>query len=64
MKPILTIVAFILGLSTSLYGQNDSMDFLYNHFKTGNSKELGKNFASNVEIILVDEEDVYSKAYF
>ncbi|MNT77053.1 hypothetical protein D3C72_2161280 [compost metagenome] len=31
-------------------------------FKAGNAKEIAANFSSSVELIIIDDEDVYSKA--
>ncbi len=42
--------------------QADIVDNLAVHLKTGNSKEIAKNFASSVELLIIDQEDVYSKA--
>lgn len=32
------------------------------HFKQGNTKEIAKSFAPSVELIIIDQEDVYNKA--
>ncbi len=58
---------FLLVISlTSLYRpvtlQADIIDDLSGYFKAGNSRDIAKNFASTIELIIVDEEDVYSKA--
>lgn len=42
--------------------QGDIIDSLSNHFKSGNSKEIAVSFSSSVDLIIIDEEDVYSKA--
>ncbi|WP_240615431.1 DUF4783 domain-containing protein [Pedobacter paludis] len=42
--------------------QADIIDDLSSYFKSSNSKEIAKNFASTIELIIIDEEDVYSKA--
>ncbi|RNL54466.1 DUF4783 domain-containing protein [Pedobacter jejuensis] len=42
--------------------QADIIDDLSAYFKAGNSKEIAKNFAPTIELIIIDEEDVYSKA--
>ncbi|MFD2288543.1 DUF4783 domain-containing protein [Pedobacter petrophilus] len=51
---------------TSLYRpvaiQADIIDDLSSYFKAGNAKDIAKNFASTIELIIIDEEDVYSKA--
>lgn len=62
---IRSLFLFIISLS-SLYGptafQADIIDDLSSYFKAGNAKEIAKSFASTIELIMVDEEDVYSKA--
>ncbi|WP_225872357.1 DUF4783 domain-containing protein [Pedobacter frigidisoli] len=51
---------------SSLYSPNaiqaDIIDDLSLYFKASNTKDIAKNFASTIELIIVDEEDVYSKA--
>ncbi|MFN0291185.1 DUF4783 domain-containing protein [Pedobacter helvus] len=42
--------------------QGDIADELATNFKQGNSKEIAKSFASSVELIIIDHEDVYNKA--
>jgi len=46
----------------SMATQADIIDDLSSYFKSGNAKEIAKNFASTIELIIIDEEDVYSKA--
>ncbi|MFD2583802.1 DUF4783 domain-containing protein [Pedobacter vanadiisoli] len=62
---IRSLFLFIISLS-SLYHptalQADIIDDLSSYFKAGNAKEIAKSFASTIELIIVDEEDVYSKA--
>ena len=42
--------------------QGDIADELATNFKQGNSKEIAKSFASSVELIIIDQEDVYNRA--
>lgn len=42
--------------------QKDIIDGLCVNFKAANFKELGKAFAPTLDLILMEEEDVYSKA--
>jgi len=62
---IRSLFLLIISLS-SLYPpaafQADIIDDLSSYFKAGNSKEIAKDFASTIELIIIDEEDVYSKA--
>ncbi len=58
------LVVFILLFQFNVNNtiQVDIIDDLAVQFKIGNSKEIAKNFASSVELIIIDQEDVYSKA--
>ncbi|MEE1883838.1 DUF4783 domain-containing protein [Pedobacter flavus] len=62
MKRVLIYLIFTLSLANTALAQSDPMDALYGHFKNANSKEIAKSFSSSLEIILLDQEDVYSKA--
>ncbi len=42
--------------------QGDIADELAANFKQGNSKEIAKGFASSIELIIIDQEDVYNRA--
>ncbi|RYG20955.1 MAG: DUF4783 domain-containing protein [Chitinophagaceae bacterium] len=42
--------------------QADILDDLANQFKSGNTKDIAKNFSPSVELLIIDQEDVYSKA--
>jgi len=62
---IRSLLLFIFSLSafTSFKpAQADVFDDLSSYFRSGNSKEIAKSFASTIELIIIDEEDVYSKA--
>lgn len=55
---LITIMPFI-----RLYAQQpDIVDHMALNFKNGNAKEIAKNFAPTLELIVINEEDVYSKA--
>ena len=62
MKPLLTLVLFFVSFPSLMAVQGDIIDTLSGHFKAGNSKEIALNFSSSVDLIIIDEEDVYSKA--
>ncbi|MBE9601259.1 DUF4783 domain-containing protein [Pedobacter sp. MC2016-24] len=62
MKPLFFLFVFFSQLTGYHVFQNDVIEGLSAHFKAGNSKEIAANFASSVELIIIDEEDVYSKA--
>ena len=62
---IRSLFLLVISLSSLYYPkaiQADIIDDLSSYFKAGNSKEIAKSFASTIELIIVDEEDVYSKA--
>ena len=40
----------------------DPIDDVANLIKQGNAKELAKSFASNIEIAIMDNENIYSQA--
>ncbi|WP_231464988.1 DUF4783 domain-containing protein [Pedobacter sp. Leaf132] len=62
---IRSLFLFLVALSpiySSIGLQADIIDDLSSYFRSGNSKEISKNFAPTIELIIIDEEDVYSKA--
>jgi hypothetical protein len=62
MKPLLALLLLLLYFPSNSAIQADIIDDLAVNFKTGNAKDIAKNFASSVELIIIDQEDVYSKA--
>ncbi len=62
MKPLLALMLLLLHFPSNNAPQADIVDDLLIQFKAGNSKEIAKHFASSVELIIIDQEDVYSKA--
>ena len=62
IKHLLALFVIVLHFPASNGPQVDIIDDLSAYFKSGNSKEIAKNFASSVELIVIDQEDVYSKA--
>ncbi|MES2653693.1 MAG: DUF4783 domain-containing protein [Bacteroidota bacterium] len=62
MKPLLVVFFIFLHFPSNSAMQADIVDNLAVHLKNGNSKEIAKNFASSVELLIIDQEDVYSKA--
>jgi hypothetical protein len=62
MKPIFALLFLFLHFPSINALQADIVDDLALSFKTGNSKEIAKNFSSSIELIIIDQEDVYSKA--
>ncbi|MEJ7558518.1 MAG: DUF4783 domain-containing protein [Pedobacter sp.] len=62
MKSFLLSVVLLFHLPTFMAAQGDIIDDLSSQFRNGNSKEIAANFSSTVDLIIIDEEDVYSKA--
>ncbi|MES2456689.1 MAG: DUF4783 domain-containing protein [Bacteroidota bacterium] len=62
MKPLLYLIVLFFNISSFTSFQGDIIDNLSAHFKAGNSKEIAANFSPSVDLIIIDEEDVYSKA--
>ena len=62
MKPLLYLIVLFFNISSFTSVQGDIIDNLSAHFKSGNSKEIAANFSPSVDLIIIDEEDVYSKA--
>lgn len=62
MKPLLFIFLLFSYFPANSSVQADILEDLTAQFKIGNSKEIAKNFASSVELLIIDQEDVYSKA--
>jgi hypothetical protein len=54
---ILSLFLFIAGFQPP----QDIPEAISAAFKAGNSKELVKHFNSNVELVILENEDVYSK---
>lgn len=62
MKPLLALLLLLLHFTPNSAPQADIIDDLSAQFRIGNSKEIAKHFSSSVELIVIDQEDVYSKA--
>lgn len=62
MKPLLLFFLLFFQFSNNNAIQADIVDDLSVQFRNGNAKEIAKNFASSVELIIINQEDVYSKA--
>ena len=62
MKPLHVVLFLFFNFSSNNALQTDIIDDLAAQFKNGNSKDIAKNFASSIELLLIDQEDVYSKA--
>ena len=62
LKPLLAFLFLLVHLYPNSALQADIVDQLATNFRLGNSKEIAKNFSSSIELIIIDQEDVYSKA--
>lgn len=62
LKSILSIVVLFLHFQSPLPMQADIAEDLATYFKQGSSKEIARMFSSSVELIIIDQEDVYNKA--
>lgn len=61
IKPILALFLFLAYIPSNNTLQVDIVEQLAVNFKQGNSKEIAKSFNSSIELIILDQEDVYSK---
>lgn len=62
IRSLFLLVFSLISLNSPKAYQADIIDDLSSYFKASNAKEVAKNFASTIELIIIDEEDVYSKA--
>jgi len=62
VKPLISLVLLFVNVSSLLVSQGDIIDSLSAHFKNANAKEVAASFSPSVDLIIIDEEDVYSKA--
>ncbi|MES2830131.1 MAG: DUF4783 domain-containing protein [Bacteroidota bacterium] len=62
MKPLLILIVLFFHFPASIAIQGDVIDDLCSQFKAGGSKEIAASFSPTVDLIIIDEEDVYSKA--
>lgn len=61
LKYIIAVVFFCIVAIGNIYSQNIP-ESIVTSFKTGNAVELAKYFNTNVELVILEDEDVYSKA--
>lgn len=62
MKPLFTLIVLFFHFPASIALQGDIIDDLCARFKGAKSKEIAASFSPTVDLIIIDEEDVYSKA--
>ena len=58
---IISVVLCFLMITGAKARQADIVDDLAGFLKSSNSREVSKHFASTVEMIILNEEGVYSK---
>jgi hypothetical protein len=58
---IISVLLCFLTITGAKATQTDIVNQLTGLLKTSNSREISKHFASTVELIILNEEDVYSK---
>lgn len=62
LKYIVFVVAFFIAMSLSSIAQTIP-DYVIAGLKTGNAQQLAQNFSENVELVILDDDNVYSKAH-
>ena len=62
MKSLLFVFLLFFNFPSGGGVQADILEELAAQFKVGNTKDIAKNFAPSVELLIIDQEDVYSKA--
>lgn len=59
---LIYLPSFIILLLLPRIAPADSIDNVANFIKQGNTKELARLFANNIEIAIMDDENIYSRA--
>ncbi|MGY4384913.1 hypothetical protein ACVWYN_001947 [Pedobacter sp. UYP24] len=62
MKPLIALIVLFFHFPAYIATQTDIIDNLCANFKSANSKEIAVSFSPTVDLIVIEEEDVYSKA--
>lgn len=61
-KSLFSLLFLFIHFQSELPAQADIATEMALYFKQGNTKEIAKSFAPTVELIVIDQEDVYNKA--
>lgn len=61
-SPVFYLIIVFAFLIVFKVVASDIPDGIGNALRTGNSKELAKYFNANVELVLLDQENIYSKS--
>lgn len=59
-------IVFILALALAIPLTSSAQtipDYVIVGLKTGNAQQLAQNFSDNVELVILDDDNVYSKAH-
>ncbi|MXV51350.1 DUF4783 domain-containing protein [Pedobacter sp. HMF7647] len=59
--PAVLVFLFVL-ISTGFTYDTDVTDEINTYIRTGNARELANRFTQTVQLTILDEEDIYSKA--
>ena len=62
IKPLLVFLFLLVHFPSTNAQQADIVEELAANFRLGNAKEIAKNFSTSIDLIILDQEDVYSKA--
>ncbi|HKK81101.1 MAG TPA: DUF4783 domain-containing protein [Prolixibacteraceae bacterium] len=62
IKNIVLVLMLLLSMSLAVLGQKVPENVLMG-LKTGNAQELSKNFSDNIELVVLENDNVYSKAH-
>ena len=60
-KNIAAVIFILMFIISGFRPAQDIPDSISSAFKAGNSKELVKHFNNSVELVILENEDVYSK---
>ena len=62
IKGSIIVLLLMLAQTFSMHAQSNFPEGLKTAFKLGNSEQLANYFGNNIELMLLDKGDVYSKA--
>jgi hypothetical protein len=62
IKNIALVLVIMFSVTLAVSGQKVPESVLMG-LKTGNAQELSKNFSDNIELVVLDNDNVYSKAH-
>lgn len=61
-KLVMILVSLLIGVSNSSAQQKDIIDAFAGYFRTSDVKKISAQFSSTLELSILSEENVYSKA--